>query len=109
MKPILALALAGVLLAACAHPGEVRLTAGKALAGAELAVTGANLSAKTAAETGACKGACTVKARDILGKANACVGAAYSAYQAADLPTAAAKLTECFTTIADAKATLEGR
>src|SRR5438045_2521089 len=111
MKRTLAPALAGVLLlAGCASaPGEVRLSAGKALAGAELAVTGANTAATVAARTGACKGACAGKAHGLLEQANACVDAAYAAYSHADVAAAASTLTTCFGQLADAKSALEGK
>jgi hypothetical protein len=109
MKSYLALACAGALLAACSTPGQVRLDAGKALAGAELAVTGANTAATAAARSGACKAACAAKAQGLLERANACVAAAYTAYSRADVSTAAATLTTCFGRLAEAQSALEGK
>jgi len=102
-----ALAVASLLLAACAS-GQVRLRTGQALAGAELAVAGANETARAAAESGACAGACAGKARRLLEGANACVGAAHAAYGRGEDAAAAIQLSSCFSRLAEAGAALDG-
>lgn len=94
------------LLSACAS-GQVHLGTGQALAGAELAVAGANLTARNAAESGACTGACAAGVRTLLQRANDCVGSAYEAFGRGEEAASAVRLGDCFARLADADAALK--
>jgi hypothetical protein len=100
-RPALAGAALMMLCGCAAH--DVRLRTGQALIGAELAVTGANLAARQAAESGACTGACAAKAEGLLGLANACVERASAAYGRDDDALAALTLPSCFSGLAEAR------
>lgn len=96
------------MLSACQTGGDVRLSLGKALAGAELAAIGANQSARAAADTNLCTGQCAANVRPKLRRLNECVGAAYASYVSRDAVTAATLLSQdCFTYASEAKDAIE--
>lgn len=109
MKRLLPLALAGALLCGCAQLGsltnggssDIRLPVGKGLLVAELATTGANVTAKTAAETNVCHAACAVSVKAKLDALNRAVSSAYRAWIAGNSVLATSIIGDALTQAVD--------
>lgn len=105
----LAFALLAVPMAGCAQlssltnggSSDIRLPVGKGLLVAELATTGANVTAKTAAETNACHGSCAISVKAKLDTLNKAVSLAYKAWIAGNSALATSIVSDALTQAVD--------
>ena len=104
MKRLFLAGACTLALSGCALIGgkqDIRVPVGKAVLVTELATTGANTVATSAANSNGCHGACAVSVKSKLDTLNKAVAAAYKAWLAGNTALAAATVADAMTQAVD--------